>query len=110
MPAQVLAIKPARPFASVLKLVHAPLKVPAWSVAVVVALSGVYGYVAGRQNPAHHYVPYVGYPLVLDTTTGKACYSTPPKPSEEGAPVNAAYIGDGSAGEPAGPAIPLCGK
>lgn len=113
MPAQVLEMKPTASVASVLKRVKAPLTIPAWSVAVVVIMVGIYGYVSGRQNPAHHYVPYVGYPLVLDTTTGKACYATAPKPSESGAPVNAAYSTDESAADlavPAGPAIPLCGK
>ena len=110
MPAPVLEMKPAASFASVLQRAKAPLRIPAWSVAVVVIMVGIYAYVSGRQNPVHHYVPYVGYPLVLDTTTGKACYATTPKPSEAGAPVNAAYSTDGSAAEPAGPAIPLCGK
>ena len=96
----------------VLKLVKAPLRVPAWSVLVVVVMAGIYGYVSGRLNPVHHYVPYVGYPLVLDTTTGKACYSSAPKPAEE---VNASYspAADGAlaeAGATAGPSIPMCGK
>ena len=115
MPAQSMEMKRSASVATVLKLVKAPLKVPAWSLAVLVVIVGVYGYARGRQNPAHHYVPYVGYPLVLDTTTGKACYSAPPKPSEEGAPVNASYSPDNSAtspdaATPAGPAIPLCDK
>jgi hypothetical protein len=101
--------------ASVLKIVRAPLRAPAWSVVGLIVMVGVYGYVSGRQNPVHHYVPYVGYPLVLDTTTGKACYSTSPKPSDDAAPVNASYSADGSAATPepavsTGPAIPLCGK
>ena len=115
MPAQFQEMQHSVPVASVLKLVKAPLKVPAWSVAVLVLIAAVYGYARGRQHPVHHYVPYVGYPLVLDTTTGKACYSAPPKPSEDGAPVNASYSPDGTAsspdaGTPAGPAIPLCAK
>jgi len=115
MPAQVLERKPAVLVASVLKVVRAPLKIPAWLLAGLIVMAGVYGYVSGRQNPVHHYVAYVGYPLVLDTTTGKACYSTTPKPSEEAAPVNASYSVDGSAAPadasaPTGPAIPLCGK
>jgi hypothetical protein len=113
MPAQVLELKPAVPAATVLKRVQS-LKVPAWSVVVLVTMAGVYGYFAGRQNPLHHYVPYVGYPLVLDTTTGKACYSSAPKPSDDSAAL-AGPVGD-SAATPAesaattGPAIPLCGK
>ena len=81
MPVHVLELKPAVSAATVLNRART-LKVPAWSMAVLVVLAGVYGYVSGRQNPAHHYVPYVGYPLVLDTTTGKACYSATPKPSD----------------------------
>lgn len=116
MPAQVLEMKSAAPStASVFKLVQVPLKVPAWSVALVVALAGVYGYVSGRQNPIHHYVPYVGYPLVLDTTTGKACYSSTPKASEQGVQVTTPVSADSSANlaepaVPSGPAIPMCGK
>jgi hypothetical protein len=116
MSAQILEMKSAESSAaSVLNLVKAPLKVPAWSVVLVVALAGVYGYVSGRQNPVHHYVPYVGYPLVLDTTTGKACYSATPKPSENAALVGAAASADGGAipqdgGGATGPVIPICGK
>ncbi len=115
MPAQVMEMQRSVSVASVLKLVKAPLKVPAWSVAALVLIAAVYGYARGRQHPVHHYVPYVGYPLVLDTTTGKACYSATPKPSEDGAPINASYSADGNAslpdpGTPPGPAIPLCGR
>jgi hypothetical protein len=107
MTVHTLELKPVVSVASVVKLVKAPLKIPAWSVAVFVLMASVYGYVSGRQNPVHHYVPYVGYPLVLDTTTGKSCYSTTPKSSEQGAAVNA----DGTGAEaPTGPAIPMCGK
>lgn len=112
MPAQVLELKPAFSVALVLNRVKT-VKVPVWSVAMLVILSGVYGYVSGRQNPAHHYVPYVGYPLVLDTTTGKACYSSAPKPSEEAVATPVSAESNGSAAEPAsaiGPAIPMCGK
>src|SRR4051812_2361575 len=109
MPVQVLELKPVASSATVLKRVRA-LRIPAWSAAMLVVLAGVYGYVSGRQNPVHHYVPYVGYPLVLDTTTGKACYSATPKPSEDAAPVSA--DANASLTEPAGtgPAIPMCGK
>lgn len=116
MPAQVLEMKSATPAAaSVFKLVQAPLKIPAWSVALAVAMAGVYGYVSGRQNPIHHYVPYVGYPLVLDTTTGKACYSSTPRPSEQGASVTTPVAADSNAGladfaGASGPVIPMCGK
>ena len=111
MSAQVMELKPIVSVASVLKRVRT-FKIPAWSAMLVVAMAGVYGYVSGRQNPVHHYVPYVGYPLVLDTTTGKACYSTTPKSSDDasalGAPASADSIGDGAA--TTGPAIPMCGK
>jgi len=111
MPAQVLELKPVASVALVLKRVRT-LKVPAWSAVLVVFLAGVYGYVSGRQNPVHHYVPYVGYPLVLDTTTGKACYSTTPRPSDDAAALGATASADSSA-DPAtatGPSIPMCGK
>ena len=108
MPAQVLELKPAITAATVLKRIKS-FRIPAWSAAMLVILAGVYGYVSGRQNPAHHYVPYVGYPLVLDTTTGKACYSSAPKPSDEAlaAPVSVDSNGNAAA---TGPAIPMCGK
>ena len=115
MSVQSLEMKPASSVASVLKFVKAPLRVPAWSVLVIVIMAGVYGYISGRQNPVHRYVPYVGYPLVLDTTTGKACYSAAPKPSEDAAAVNASYSTDGAgtladSNAPNGPTIPMCGK
>src|SRR5947209_20358378 len=98
MPAQVLELKPAVSAASVLKR-RQVLKAPAWSALVLAGMAGAFGYVSGRQNPVHHYVPYVGYPLVLDTTSGKACYSSPPKPTDDADPA-----------APTGPAIPVCGK
>ncbi len=107
MPAQVLELKPSVSVASVLTRVRS-LRIPAWWAVVLVVLAGVYGYASGRQNPVHHYVPYVGYPLVLDTTTGKACYSTTPKASEMNASVSADAMADSAA--PTGPAIPMCGK
>jgi hypothetical protein len=113
MSVQTLELKPVASVATVLKVVKSPLKIPAWSVVVLLIMAGAYGYISGRQNPIHHYVPYVGFPLVLDTTTGKACYSTMPKPSE-GA-VNAAYSPDGGVALPdsapvGGPYIPMCQK
>ena len=114
MSVRTLEVKPVVSVASVLKVIKAPLKIPAWSVVVLLIMAGIYGYVSGRQNPIHHYVPYVGYPLVLDTTTGKACYSSTPKASEGTATVNASYAFDsGAATEaqpPTGPMIPMCGK
>ncbi len=88
-----------------------PLRVPTWAVAAAVLLVGVAAFAAGRHKPAHHYVAYFGYPLVLDTTTGKACYAAPPKPSQV---QDAAFAIDGAAPADAetqsGPAIPMCGK
>jgi hypothetical protein len=109
MSVQTLEVKSSFSVASVLRLVKAPLKIPAWSVVFLVVMAAIYGYVSGRQNPLHHYVPYVGYPLVMDTTTGKACYSTAPKPSDDGSAVNASYSSS-EAEVAAGPPIPMCGK
>jgi hypothetical protein len=114
MSVHALELKPEVSVATALKLVKAPLRIPAWSVAILVIIAGGYGYVSGRHNPVHNYVPYVGYPLVLDTTTGKACYSTTPKPSEDGAAgAGVATAGDGNLSDPSaptGPAIPMCEK
>jgi hypothetical protein len=82
---------------------------------MIVIMAGIYGYVAGRQNPMHHYVAYVGYPLVLDTTTGKACYSSPPNPAQAAPSVDGSAVADSSglttpSDSQIGPAIPICGK
>jgi hypothetical protein len=106
MSVQTLQLKPVVSVAAVMRVVKAPLKVPAWAVVTVLIMVGLYGYVAGRQNPIHHYVPYVGYPLVMDSTTGKACYSSQPKPADD----SAAAFGTVSAETSTGPTIPLCGK
>ena len=106
MSVQTLQLKPVFSVAAVLRVVKAPLRVPAWAVVTVVIMVALYGYVAGRQNPIHHYVPYVGYPLVMDSTTGKACYATQPKPADDSALVLGTVPGDASNG----PAIPMCGK
>lgn len=89
-----------------LRAVRASFPVPAWSLVLVVAVAALFGYAAGRRHPAHHYVSYFGYPMVLDTTTGKACYATTPKPSEATGLQDAAYSADGQTA----PAIPLCGQ
>jgi hypothetical protein len=110
MPAQVLELKPVFSVASALKQVRS-LKMPAWFAVLLVIIGGVYGYVSGRQNPAHHYVAYVGYPLVLDTTTGKACYSTAPRPSDNAPAISGDYNGATvDSASSTGPAIPMCGK
>ena len=110
MAAQTLQMKPVASVAAAWRIVRSPLKVPAWAVVTVMIMAGLYGYVAGRQNPIHHYVPYVGYPLVLDTTTGTACYSTQPKPSDDTSGPLSASPADATAETPTGPTIPMCGK
>ena len=50
----------------------------------MVVLAAASGFAIGRHKPAHHYVSYFGYPMVLDTTTGKACYAAKPKAIEPG--------------------------
>ena len=89
------------------------VKMPAWGAVALVAVALAAGYFAGRRHPAHHYVPYFGYPMVMDTTTGKACYAVPPKPA--GAVQDTAYPIDGTANPvdgqaESGPSIPLCGQ
>ncbi|HKF45992.1 MAG TPA: hypothetical protein VKB38_01450 [Terracidiphilus sp.] len=96
------------------RLVRRPLRIPAWAAAVAVVLVGLFSFAAGRTHPPHHYVSYFGYPMVLDTNTGKACYAAPPKPSDSAPVQDAAYTPDSSAGgvavtASAGPSIPLCG-
>ena len=105
------AVRSVATLRPLLDVARQPLKMPAWAVAMAVLLVGVAAFLAGRQKPAHHYVSYFGYPMVLDTTTGKACYAAPPKASEV---QDAAFAIDGA--PPAdsqtltGPAIPMCGK
>lgn len=112
MSVQTIEMKSAIPVATVLRLVRSPLRIPAWSALALIVLAGLYGFVMGREKPIHHYVPYVGYPLVMDTTTGKACYSSEPRPVQDTA---AGDVSD-SAGVAAnaqvsnGPSIPMCGK
>lgn len=91
-------------------LVNRPLRLPAWTAAAAILLVGVAAFAAGRHKPAHHYVNYFGYPLVLDTTTGKACYAAPPKSPEI---QNAAFAIDGTPSDAEtqpGPSIPMCGN
>lgn len=49
-------------------------------VAALAVLCGGAGFLAGRQMPARHYVPYKGT-LLLDTTSGKVCDTL--RPEEE---------------------------
>jgi hypothetical protein len=105
----VRSVSPA--FRALASGLRQPLRMPTWAVAAAVLMVGIAAFAAGRHKPAHHYVAYFGYPLVLDTTTGKACYAAPPKRSEV---QDAAFAIDGAV--PAdgqtqsGPAIPMCGK
>jgi hypothetical protein len=91
-------------------------RVPAWSVLVLVLLAAASGFAIGRHKPAHHYVSYFGYPMVLDTTTGKACYATRPKAAEAGSKEDAAFppAYDGAdrldTYVPNGPSVPVCGQ
>lgn len=123
MPVLTPVLTPAKkndvPFAERLapvgRLVRAPLKVPAWAVLAAALLVALTGFMAGRKHPAHHYVSYFGYPMVLDTTTGKACYAAPPQPSDSAPVQDTAFAPDDSGDSlngkaPTGPAIPMCGN
>jgi hypothetical protein len=95
--------------------VKSPLKVPAWLVLLVVLLATASGFAVGRHKPAHHYVSYFGYPMVLDTTTGKACYTTKPTPAEAGSlrDTSLPVYEDSNRLDtyvPNGASVPLCGQ
>ncbi len=103
----------AASFRPALNAIAIRVKLPAWSVAALLVLAIAGGFAAGRRHPAHHYVSYFGYPMVMDTTTGKACYAVPPKPAAS--VQDAAYPVDGTADSldqqmTNGPSIPLCGQ
>ena len=103
----------AASFRSVRKTIAARVKLPVWIVVALAVVAVAGGFAAGRRHPAHHYVAYFGYPMVMDTTTGKACYAVPPKPAD--AAQDAASPVDGTANPvdqqaANGPAIPLCGQ
>lgn len=95
---------------NLLGAIRQPLRMPAWSMAVAVLLIGISAFIAGRHKPEHHYVSYFAYPMVLDTTTGKACYAAPPKPSDPTQQDAAFAIGGSADTQPSGPSIPLCGN
>ncbi|HWG20363.1 MAG TPA: hypothetical protein VG225_07510 [Terracidiphilus sp.] len=108
------AIHPAVRFAATLRLVRQSFRIPGWAIVGVLLLVGLSGFLAGRHKPAHHYVAYFGYPMVLDTTTGKACYAAAPEASDA-TMQDAAFATDGTsnsvdAQSPSGPAIPMCGN
>lgn len=103
------------PPSPVARLAKSPLKIPAWSVVLVVLLTGATCFVIGRHKPAHHYVSYFGYPMVLDTTTGKACYITKPKPADAGLVQDASFPKYDDSNHldtyvPNGASVPLCGQ
>ena len=100
---------------SLARSVKSPLKVPAWFVVLMILLAAAAGFATGRYKPAHHYVSYFGYPMVLDTTTGKACYAARPKPADAGSLRDTAVpVYDDSnrldTYVPNGASVPLCGQ
>jgi hypothetical protein len=110
----VLPLKRKLTLAPVARFVKS-LKVPGWLVVVLVLLASGSGFAIGRHKPVHHYVSYFGYPMVLDTTTGKACYAAKPRPSEGGTTPGAEFsmYDDSNRPEtdvPNGPSVPLCGQ
>jgi hypothetical protein len=111
MPVLTLEKKTAS-FASVSSAVSAARRrfhMPAWALAALVLAVGVTAFAAGRHKPAHHYVPYFGS-MVMDTTTGKACYMKQPKNSD-GVLEDSAFAIDGTpADAQAGPSFPVCGQ
>ena len=99
--------------ARALRAVRRPIVAPGWAVVAAVAVLAWAAFLTGRQHPAHHYVAYFGYPMVLDTTTGKACYAAPQKPANPETAQDPASPLDGTANqfdgqETADSQIPLC--
>ena len=117
-PADQKSLVPAtvsRSMSRVIGVACRPLSLPPWAIVVAVAMLAFGGFLIGRQRPAHHYVSYFGYPMVLDTTTGKACYAVPPQPAAPARVDDPTFPVDGTANQPdtqttAGDQIPLCGK
>ena len=105
----------SRTFAGALGIARRPLNLPGWAVIAAVALLALGSYAAGRRRPEHHYVAYFGFPMVLDTTTGKACYAVPPQPAARTSAQDPAFPLDGTANSldtqaTAGSQIPLCAE
>lgn len=117
-PAAHTSLVPApvsRSVSRVIGFVGGPLRLPRWAVVIAVAVLAFGGFLIGRQRPVHHYVSYFGYPMVLDTTTGKACYAVPPRVSKPAAADDPAFPADGTANQldtqtTAGDQIPLCSQ
>jgi len=100
-------------FTRAIGIVRRPLIVPVWAIVIALATLAFGGFLFGRHRPAHHYVAYFGYPLVLDTTTGRACYAFPPKPASPAKVDDPAFPLDGTANQldtqsTASDQIPLC--
>jgi hypothetical protein len=117
-PADRVSYVPASVFRNLSRAIgfaRQPLRVPRWAIVLAVAVLAFGGFLVGRQRPAHHYVPYFGYPTVLDTTTGKACYAVPPQPPKAADSDDSAFPLDGTANSldtqaTAADQIPLCGQ
>ncbi|KAA6457836.1 hypothetical protein DYQ86_20915 [Acidobacteria bacterium AB60] len=94
----------------------ARVRIPAWAALVALLVVGATAFAYGRHKPAHHYVSYFGYPMVLDTTTGKACYATKPRTAEPKTLEDAAFPPNYDGADrpetyiPNGPSVPLCGQ
>lgn len=125
MPVLTMPSKPAvrsltsasisRTWAYLICAVRGPFNLPRWMIVAAAAVLVLGSYAIGRRHPAHHYVAYFGYPMVLDTTTGKACYAVPPLPENPASAQNAAYPLDGTASsldaqQTSGSQIPLCSE
>jgi hypothetical protein len=111
----LIPVSVSRSLSRIIGLVSRPLSIPRWAIVVGLALMALGGFVVGRERPVHHYVSYFGYPMVLDTTTGKACYAVPPPPAKPAVAADPSFPIDGTANQldtqtTAGDQVPLCGK
>lgn len=103
----------SRTLGHVMNAVRRPLNMPRWMIVLAAAVLVLGSYAIGRRHPAHHYVAYFGYPMVMDTTTGKACYAVPPPQENPASAQNAAFPLDGTASsldtqQTSNSQIPLC--
>jgi hypothetical protein len=85
-------------------------KIPAWFVVILILLASGSGFAIGRHRPIHHYVTYFGYPMVLDTTTGKACYAVKSKPVDAATSPGTDDSNRLDADVPNGSSVPLCSQ